>query len=97
MTYVKNTEDVSADKTIINIDTPKDRQKNFSLTEEEVILLAQWCYTIEKHYGKAMDIEWAKDGINDKLYIVQARPETVHGKNKNRSGKSLRLKKKENS
>ncbi|MBK8852513.1 MAG: phosphoenolpyruvate synthase [Saprospiraceae bacterium] len=94
MTYVKNTEDVSADKTIINIDTPKDRQKNFSLTEEEVILLAQWCYTIEKHYGKAMDIEWAKDGINDKLYIVQARPETVHGKNKKQIREIFTLKEK---
>ncbi|MBK8080328.1 MAG: phosphoenolpyruvate synthase [Saprospiraceae bacterium] len=94
MTYVKNTEDVSADKTIINIDTPKDRQKTFSLTDEEVILLAQWCYTIEKHYGKAMDIEWAKDGINDKLYIVQARPETVHGKNKKQIREIFTLKEK---
>jgi pyruvate,water dikinase len=45
-----------------------------------VIQLSQWCYKIEKHYKKPMDIEWAKDGVNNQLYIVQARPETVHGK-----------------
>jgi pyruvate,water dikinase len=94
MTYVNNSEDVSADKTIINIETPKDRQKDFSLTEEEVILLAQWCYTIENHYEKAMDIEWAKDGINNKLYIVQARPETVHTKNKKQIREIYTLKEK---
>jgi pyruvate,water dikinase len=94
MTYVNNSEDVSADKTIINIETPKDRQKDFSLTEEEVILIAQWCYTIENHYEKAMDIEWAKDGINNKLYIVQARPETVHTKNKKQIREIYTLKEK---
>jgi pyruvate,water dikinase len=47
-----------------------------------VIQLSQWCYKIEKHYKKPMDIEWAKDGVDNQLYIVQARPETVHGKDK---------------
>lgn len=54
-----------------------DRMK-FVLTDEEAITLAKWAVTIEKHYGKQMDIEWAKDGLTNKLYIVQARPETVH-------------------
>jgi len=52
-------------------------QKQFCLTEDEVVLLAKWGVIIEKHYGHAMDIEWAKDGINKQLYIVQARSETV--------------------
>lgn len=86
MLYVENTNNkegvLSADKTIANIDTSIENQNRFSLTDKEVIQLAQWCALIEKHYGKAMDIEWAKDGLNNRLYIVQARPETIHAKQK---------------
>ena len=82
MMYVENSGAVSAEMTIANIDTPPEKQKVFSLSDPEVIQLARWCYEIEQHYGKAMDIEWAKDGINQQLYIVQARPETVHAKEK---------------
>ncbi len=60
-----------------------DRQR-FVLSDPEILELANWACIIEKHYGKAMDIEWAKDGLTGKLYIVQARPETVHAvKNEN--------------
>ncbi len=60
-----------------------DRQR-FVLSDPEILELADWACIIEKHYGKAMDIEWAKDGLTGKLYIVQARPETVHAvKNEN--------------
>jgi pyruvate,water dikinase len=79
MLYVENAKNASAEKTIANIDTSPEKQKAFSLSKKEVIQLAQWCYKIEQHYGIAMDIEWAKDGLNNQLYIVQARPETVHG------------------
>jgi len=82
MMYVENAGSVSAEKTITNIETTTEKQNVFSLSKIEVIQLAQWCYKIEQHYGKAMDIEWAKDGFNNKLYIVQARPETIHGKDK---------------
>jgi len=54
----------------------KDQARQ-SITDEQVIKLAQWAMAIEKHYGKAMDIEWAYDGQDKKLYIIQARPETV--------------------
>ncbi len=94
MLYVENTTNASAEKTITNIDTSIEKQKTFSLTKNEVIQLAQWCYKIEQHYGKAMDIEWAKDGLNNKLYIVQARPETVHGKRKKQIRKIFTLKEK---
>jgi len=73
-------------KTTKNIETPKSRVKRFSLTEDDVVLLAQWGTTIEQHYsarnGKScpMDIEWAKDGETGNLYIVQARPETVQAR-----------------
>ncbi len=53
-----------------------DRQK-FTLKPAEVLQLAKWGMQIEEHYGKPMDIEWAKDGVTKELYIVQARPETV--------------------
>lgn len=49
----------------------------FVLTDNEVLQLARWANTIEKHYKKPMDMEWAKDGVTGKLFIVQARPETV--------------------
>lgn len=80
MIYSENSKDASAEKTIVNIETPLAEQNKFSLASKEVIQLAQWCSKIEKHYNKSMDIEWAKDGFNNQLYIVQARPETIHGK-----------------
>lgn len=80
MIYSDKSESTSAENTIVNADTPTKKQNQFSLSDKEVIQLSQWCYKIEKHYKKAMDIEWAKDGLNNQLYIVQARPETVHGK-----------------
>ena len=55
-----------------------EEQKLFSLTDEEVLKLARWAVIIEKHYGKPQDIEWAKDGPNNQLFVVQSRPETVY-------------------
>ncbi|EKT66264.1 TPA: phosphoenolpyruvate synthase [Providencia alcalifaciens] len=58
-------------------DVPEALRNRFSLTDLEVEELARQALQIEKHYGRPMDIEWAKDGHNGRLYIVQARPETV--------------------
>ncbi|USR66574.1 phosphoenolpyruvate synthase [Providencia stuartii] len=58
-------------------DVPEGLRNRFSLTDLEVEELARQALQIEKHYGRPMDIEWAKDGHNGRLYIVQARPETV--------------------
>jgi pyruvate,water dikinase len=63
---------------IINTITSKEKQKQFVLSDEEITKLANWSLTIEKHYQKAMDIEWAKDGNTNEIFIIQARPETVH-------------------
>jgi pyruvate,water dikinase len=71
-------QDQSASGSTINIDTPVEKQQQFVLSPEEITLLANWCLLIEDHYGKPMDIEWAKDGVTGELFIVQARPETVH-------------------
>ncbi len=64
--------------TVKNLHTPAHRRDTFSLSDEEAVQLGLWCAYIEKYYGRPMDIEWAKDGENGGLYIVQARPETVH-------------------
>ena len=63
---------------VINISTPKEKQEQFVLTDEEVTRIANWALIIETHYQKPMDIEWAKDGITNEIFIIQARPETVH-------------------
>lgn len=60
-----------------NEDTPAELRNAFSITDEDVQELSRQALTIEEHYGRPMDIEWAKDGITGKLFIVQARPETV--------------------
>src|SRR6188472_2974606 len=60
-----------------NIPTPKADRARFCLTDSDALELAGYACTIEQHYGRPMDMEWAKDGIDGKLYIVQARPETV--------------------
>jgi len=62
---------------VVNLETPKDKQGAFVLTDEEINTLAEWSLRIERHYKRPMDIEWAKDGVDGKLYIIQARPETV--------------------
>ena len=68
----------------VNVSTSRDKQNKFVLSDEEVITLAKWSLIIEDHYKKPMDIEWAKDGLTKELFIIQARPETVHrGRNKN--------------
>ena len=55
-----------------------EEQRQFALSDDEILILARWACIIEEHYGVPMDIEWAKDGANGELFVVQARPETVH-------------------
>ena len=78
--------DANDGKTVKNIDTTPEERGKYILDDDEIIQLAKWACIIEDHYQKPMDIEWAKDGdgVNvgtGKLYIVQARPETVHSQN----------------
>ncbi len=63
-------------------DTPPELRAKFSIDDADVHALAKQSLVIEKHYGRPMDIEWAKDGVSGKLYIVQARPETVKSRAK---------------
>ncbi|KJJ61996.1 phosphoenolpyruvate synthase [Pseudomonas sp. Choline-3u-10] len=70
-------EEASAGKSVKTVEVDQAERMRFCLTDEEVTNLAHQAMTIEKHYGRPMDIEWAKDGDDNQLYIVQARPETV--------------------
>jgi pyruvate,water dikinase len=73
-------DDLSHGKQVDIVDNDKALGKQFSLTDDEVMELAKQAVIIERHYKRPMDIEWAKDGIDGKLYIVQARPETVRSR-----------------
>jgi len=64
------------------VGTSEEEKSKFVLDDYEILKLAQWACTIEEHYEKPMDIEWAKDGETGELFIVQARPETVHSQKK---------------
>lgn len=76
--------DLHGNKATKNVPVPKEEQRKFCLTDDEILTLARWACTIEEHYSrkagkyKPMDMEWAKDGESGELFIVQARPETVH-------------------
>ncbi|HPU52165.1 MAG TPA: phosphoenolpyruvate synthase, partial [Burkholderiaceae bacterium] len=67
----------SVGRTVRTVDTPDELRYRYSLTDDEVIELARYAVEIERHYGRPMDIEWGKDGLDNRLYILQARPETV--------------------
>ncbi len=66
-----------AGKSTITEEVEESLRHQFSINDEEVMELARYAQIIEKHYGRPMDIEWGKDGVDGKLYILQARPETV--------------------
>lgn len=65
---------------VLNTDTPVEKQKAWVLNDKEITQLARWSVLIEQHYGNPMDIEWAKDGNTGEIFIIQARPETVHSR-----------------
>lgn len=75
-----------------NVDTDYRSRQMFALEDPEILQLARWACVIENHYGQPMDIEWAKDGDSGRLYIVQARPETVQSQKALASLKRYRLK-----
>ncbi len=79
-------------KTTRNVDTSGKERRAWVLNDGEILQLAGWARVIEKHYGKPMDIEWAKDGTTGDLFIVQARPETVQSKKVAAALKTYKLK-----
>ena len=71
------TDKAEAGKSVQVVDVPADERKKFSISDEEITELAKYALIIEEHYGRPMDVEWGRDGVDGKLYILQARPETV--------------------
>ena len=82
MVYSDNTE---PGKTVDTVDVDEADSLRFAVSDDDIVELAKMAVTIEEHYGRPMDIEWGKDGNDGKLYILQARPETVQS----RSGKTI--------
>ncbi|MFC4929710.1 phosphoenolpyruvate synthase [Massilia sp. GCM10023247] len=76
------TNEAKAGRSVKTVDVPIEMRNRYSLTDEEVVELAKYAVIIEKHYGRPMDIEWGKDGRDGKLFILQARPETVKSQQK---------------
>ena len=76
------TAEAKAGRSVQTVDVPIGMRNRYSLTDEEIVQLAKYAVIIEKHYGRPMDIEWGKDGLDGKLYILQARPETVKSQQK---------------
>ncbi|NMF87622.1 phosphoenolpyruvate synthase [Aromatoleum petrolei] len=81
-----------AGKSVRTVDVPEADRVKFSLTNEDVLELARYAVVIEQHYGRPMDIEWGKDGQDGKLYILQARPETVKSQSNGLVMEKYRLK-----
>lgn len=81
------------EETTTIVQVPFDAQQRFCLSDDDIIKLAEFALIIENHYGKPMDIEWAKDGIDQQIYITQARPETVTSHLNRQSIEQYRLEK----
>jgi pyruvate,water dikinase len=67
----------AAGKSTRVVDVPEAERHRFSLSDEELLELSRYAVAIERHYGRPMDIEWGKDGVDGQIYVLQARPETV--------------------
>ena len=92
LTKMVYSDDEAHGKQVSIVDIDAADSKTFSLTDDEVMELAKQAQIIEQHYKRPMDIEWAKDGADGKLYIVQARPETVRSREDSQSIERFQLK-----
>jgi len=86
------TDDTAHENSIETVNVESDLRRRFSITDDEIEELARQAMTIEKHYQRPMDIEWAKDGGNGRIYIVQARPETVRSRDDGQILENFKLK-----
>lgn len=92
MNFASEAQRQASGKLVHTTDVPAEMRNRYSLTDDEVSELAQYALIIEAHYGRPMDIEWGKDGIDGKLYILQARPETVKSQMKGQAELRYKLK-----
>ena len=92
MEFASAQEQAASGKLVKIVETPPEQRNRYSLSDADATELARYAVIIEKHYGRAMDIEWGKDGVDGKLYILQARPETVKSQATGRVEQRYRLK-----
>ncbi|MCA6217542.1 phosphoenolpyruvate synthase [Ideonella sp. B7] len=92
MTFASPEEKAASGKLVKTEDTPPEQRNRYSLSDADVTELARYAMIIEKHYARPMDIEWGKDGVDGKLYILQARPETVRSQAENQVEHRYKLK-----
>jgi pyruvate, water dikinase len=94
MKFASEKERQHSGKLVVTEDVPSELRNRYSLTDEDICQLAKYALVIENHYGRAMDIEWGKDGLDGKLYILQARPETVKSQSMGKAEHKYKLKNK---
>jgi pyruvate, water dikinase len=92
MEFATAAEKAASGKLVKTVDTAQELRNRYSLSDADVAELASYALTIEQHYGRPMDIEWGKDGVDGKLYILQARPETVKSQSKGKAEQRYKLK-----
>ena len=92
MEFTSAAEKAQSGKLVKTTDVPTELRNRYSLTDADVEQLARYALVIEQHYGRAMDIEWGKDGTDGQLYILQARPETVKSQAKGKAEHRYKLK-----
>ncbi len=91
MRFASDEEKALDGKLVRTTDVPTELRNRYSLSDEDVHTLARYALVIEEHYGRAMDIEWGKDGVDGGLYILQARPETVKSQAQGRAEHRYKL------
>ncbi|MBC7701620.1 phosphoenolpyruvate synthase [Aquabacterium sp.] len=92
MEFATPEEKAASGKLVRTIDTTHELRNRYSLSNEDVTELGKYALIIEEHYGRPMDIEWGKDGIDGKIYILQARPETVKSQQQGKTEQRYKLK-----
>ena len=92
MEFASAADRAASGKLVTTVDTAPEQRNRYSLSDADVSELAQYALIIEQHYGRPMDIEWGKDGGDGKLYILQARPETVKSQSEGKAEQRYQLK-----
>jgi len=92
MEFATPEEKAASSKLVKLVDNPPEQRNRYSLNDADVSELARYALIIEKHYGRPMDIEWGKDGIDGQIYILQARPETVKSQSEGKVEQRYKLK-----
>ncbi|MDH5856012.1 phosphoenolpyruvate synthase [Lampropedia aestuarii] len=91
MVFATPEEKAATGKLVQTVDVPAELRNRYALSDEDIAELARYALVIEEHYGRPMDVEWGRDGTDGKLYILQARPETVKSQQKGKAEQRYKL------